>query len=438
MDKPTDGQINDNNGADASDLGGNEFQMRDGPPHGALAQITVFRPCRLSIEFEDLSPPSLRPEIADKEMLSLVQPVSADASTRSLAGGRTLPKLLFITNKDRLASNIGTNESGDVISRLRGTNAAVIDDLDESSATTAAQRVRESLNQNSTKGVVILGGYDVVPAQLLDCLPKDLRMNLPKDVADADSFRVWSDDVYGDVDGDGVPEIPVSRIPDGRSSELVSAALSCSPSRHNGSRFGVRNVDRPAAEDVFGALAGNGSMLQSGPLDLDKSPDFKVDADNIYIWLHGAFWDATTFWGQDEHTGVLLDAFNQNIPSPSCANVVLAAACWGGLTVDTPAGRFQPNTPVAPVVPESSIALMFLLKGSMAFIGCTGSHYSPTGAPLHAAFWQAIQAGAAPAEALLKAKLNFISGMPHGNKGPALLAIEYKTYTEFTCLGLGW
>jgi hypothetical protein len=156
------------------------------------------------------------------------------------------------------------------------------------------------------------------------------------------------------------------------------------------------------------------------------------------MWLHGAFWDASTFWGQDEKTGQLLEAFNQNIPSPSCANVVLAAACWGGLTVDTPAGRFQPKTPVAPVVPESSIALAFLLKGALGFVGCTGSHYSPTGAPLHAAFWQAINAGMGPAEALLRAKLDFIRGMPHGNQGPALLAVEFKTYTEFTCLGLGW
>ena len=98
----------------------------------------------------------------------------------------------------------------------------------------------------------------------------------------------------------------------------------------------------------------------------------------------------------------------------------------------------QPGSTIAPNLPESSIALTFLMNGAIGFVGCTGSHYSPTGAPLHMAFWKALNNGSGPAEALLQAKLDFIRGMPHGNQGPALLAIEYKTYTEFTCLGIGW
>jgi hypothetical protein len=356
-----------------------------------------------------------------------------------VGGGRALPKLLFVTNKQQLAANIGETECAAILDVLRAANGTVIDDLGGGNATALAQQVRNHLQTlPDVKGVVIVGGYDVVPSQLLDCLPPSLRKGLPHDVSDADNFRVWSDDVYGDKDGDGLPDLPVTRIPDGRSSQFVFAALLGSPKKHGDGRFGIRNVERPAADNVYGVLAGASVILQSEPLDLKKSPAPVVDADNVYFWLHGAFWDTSTFWGQEEQSGQLIDAFNQNTPAPGCANVILAAACWGGLTVDTPAGRFQSGTPIAPTVPESSIALTFLSKGSIAFVGCTGSHYSPTGAPLHTAFWHAIQSGFSPAEALLKAKMEFISGMPHGTQGPALLAVEYKTYAEFTCLGLGW
>lgn len=418
MDNREDGRTAAEEGAPTADSTKDNLSFPQAPPGLPLAEIRVYRGCKLTVNIEETSAHSMRPVATEDSVLSLIKPVSTTEvkPVPTIAGGRTLPKLLFITNKERLASNIGRSESADVHSRLVDNGFSLIDDLTETTATTAAQRVRKSLSKDSIKGVVIVGGYDVIPAQLLDCLPRDLRTNLPKDIADADSFRIWSDDVYGDVDGDGLPELPVSRISDGRSSELVLAALNSTPTRHNGNRFGLRNVDRPAAEGVFAGLAGNGSMLKSSPLDLDKSPTFKVDADNVYMWLHGAFWDATTFWGQDENTGVLLDAFNRNVPSLSCSNVVLAAACWGGLTVDTPAGRFQPNTPIAPVAPESSIALTFLLKGAVAFIGCTGSHYSPTGAPLHIAFWRAIQAGVAPAEALLRAKLKLFAECRTGIK----------------------
>lgn len=408
-----------------------------------VVEIKIYKNCKLTVSLEDVRQPAaaFTDDLLTLKEPALKQLVLPDTATTvpSIAGGRTLPKLLFVTNKNQLAANVGQTEAADILSRIGTAGGSIIDDISEKAATDASERVRAFLQTNSsTKGVVIIGGYDVIPPQLLDCLPTDLRNSLPKDVADADSFRVWSDDVYGDVDGDGIPELPVSRIPDGRSSQLMLAALNSRPSRHNGSRFGLRNVERPAADDVFAIMAGNASMLQSEPIDLDNSPSFKLDADNAYMWLHGAFWDATTFWGQDEKSGNLLDAFTQKIPSASCANVVLAAACWGGLTVDTPAGRLQPDAPIAPVVPESSIALTFLLNGSVAFVGCTGSHYSPTGAPLHMAFWKAIQSGMGPAAALLQAKQDFIRGMPHGNQGPALLAVEYKTYTEFTCLGIGW
>ena len=91
-----------------------------------------------------------------------------------------------------------------------------------------------------------------------------------------------------------------------------------------------------------------------------------------------------------------------------------------------------------------SIALTFLQAGARAFIGCTGQHYSPpeppyqsASGPLHHYFWDGIAAGKSPAAALLDAKINYAIEMPY-SAGDGAKAVEYKTWRQFTCLGLGW
>jgi hypothetical protein len=86
-----------------------------------------------------------------------------------------------------------------------------------------------------------------------------------------------------------------------------------------------------------------------------------------------------------------------------------------------------------------------LARGANAFVGCTGAHYSPVeppfdyfGGPLHAAFWHFYNLGFCAAEALFKAKIEYINQMPHGRTTPIQQAIEYKILRQFTCLGLGW
>jgi len=56
-------------------------------------------------------------------------------------------------------------------------------------------------------------------AALPPSIQADLRLN-----DDADDFLVWSDDGFGDIDGDRMPEIPVSRVPDGRTANLLLRA----------------------------------------------------------------------------------------------------------------------------------------------------------------------------------------------------------------------
>ncbi|MGL4553274.1 MAG: MBL fold metallo-hydrolase, partial [Gemmataceae bacterium] len=110
-----------------------------------------------------------------------------------------------------------------------------------------------------------------------------------------------------------------------------------------------------------------------------------------------------------------------------------------------PAARARPETPLRPRGPEASVAIAYLRAGALAFVGCTGSHYSPLaapydyfGKPLHEAFWAAVGQGEPPARALHVAKTAFARRMPHGRTDPFSKAVEVKILRQFTCLGLGW
>jgi len=72
--------------------------------------------------------------------------------------------------------------------------------------------------------VVLLGSQEATPGESLSTLPRELSGVHFRD-DDEDRWFVWIDDCYGDRDGDGVPEIPVSRIPDRGDPTLIPIAL---------------------------------------------------------------------------------------------------------------------------------------------------------------------------------------------------------------------
>jgi beta-lactamase superfamily II metal-dependent hydrolase len=362
------------------------------------------------------------------------------ATSPPLQISRPVKDLLIVTNAEALAENIGTSEAATLLKTLRDSGATVLDSVTRGlDATAAARLVRTTLQRSQSKGVVLLGGHDVIPALRLDVLPPSVRRLLPVTADDADNFIVWNDEVYGDLDGDGTPEVPVSRIPDGRSSTLVRAAFAAVPVGTAG-RSGIRNIARPFAEPIYKTLSGTRAQLISATSVFNK-PTFALDTEHVYIMLHGDFADSRRFWGEQ----VTLEAMNiSNLPTTSGATV-FTGCCWGGLTVNPPAGRWTPGQTVGMKTPDDSIALAFLARGARAFIGCTGSHYSPTvspyqyfGGPMHEAFWKQTLAGKAPAEALFNAKIEYVKGMPHGQTSVPLRAIEFKILRQYTCLGLGW
>jgi beta-lactamase superfamily II metal-dependent hydrolase len=360
-----------------------------------------------------------------------------------VAGGRDLPRLLFTTSAEQLATNVGAVEAERALDAVRSNRSVLL--YDELPAGVPADQARAAVTEQirrdgKVKGVVLLGGLDVVPSHRRDALPPRLRQQLGR-TEDPDDFIVWSDEAYGDLDGDAIAEVPVSRIPDGRSPELLFAALGASNRRRRGVRQGVRNRARPFAEDVYRLLPGDRALLVSDPTAPPAVGPLRADL--VYVMLHGDFGDTSRFWGEDE-LGQAFEAVNvTNVPAAG-GRVVFAGCCWGALTVDQPALRAHPDAPPGPKPVGSSMALSFLLGGATAFVGSTGVHYSPPppgdyfGGPMHKEFIKSLLTGHPPAEALFEAKRAYGANMPHGQGRPMDLAIEFKILNEFTCLGLGW
>ena len=130
-----------------------------------------------------------------------------------------------------------------------------------------------------------------------------------------------------------------------------------------------------------------------------------LTAPMIYLMLHGDYSDTERFWGEDAGGG-MFEAVNVADVPAVCNGVVLCGACWGALTVTQRALAMPPQQAAVPLAAGASMALKLLGAGAAAFVGCTGSHYSPDGretnyygGPMHKAFWNHYSTGLQPAEA---------------------------------------
>jgi hypothetical protein len=288
-----------------------------------------------------------------------------------------------------------------------------------------------------------VGGYDVLPSQRIDTLPADLRKSLSHPERDADNFIVWSDSIYGDIDlgPDGLPDMPVSRIPDGKSSILLYAALQARGIADESTRFVLYNRLRPFAAEVAKLISGSGDPLTSLETVTERLRDSSLKAQFVYLMLHGMDNDGSRFYGEEP---ICPEAMDLTIVPTSGKGVVFSGCCWGGLTVHQLACRTPNGHAVTTRKPDESIALSFLQAGFLAFVGCTGSHYSPPpdenvwGGPMHLSFWKYLKDGEPPSSALFRAKLDYLRDLPHGLEDPEEIALEHKTFRQFTCLGLGW
>src|SRR5215510_5512319 len=189
---------------------------------------------------------------------------------------------------------------------------------------------------------------------------------------DRDGFIVWSDDTYGDRDGDLVPELPVSRIPDARLGSFFLTVVTAAGAGQRG-KFGLRNRERPFADTIYVAIPGSDPIQVSAPQSPNVSQRQAAARSNVYFMLHGDYRNSTTFWGEDD-SGATPAIDIASLPTANI-DVAFAGCCWGALTVSEPA--FLANADPTPRMVERSIALSLLNAGAQAFVGATGVHYSP-------------------------------------------------------------
>lgn len=363
-----------------------------------------------------------------------------------LADGRSIRRLMFVTSREGLAANIGERAASRALAMIHAAGHAVVSSvpaglLHPDRALRAVLRAHEQ--HSDIYGVVLLGGYDVVPSQRLDCLPQRLRRAIPPG-QDPDDFIVWNDDAYGDPERRGVARLPVTRIPDGHSAAVVLGALTAPAARTRTLvKRGMRNLRRPFADQVFRTLPGKHRLRRSSPTTAHALPHHALDGTHVYLVLHGLASDGRHFWGESRHGHPV--AVNVR-HAPRAGAVVLSGCCWGALAAHQTARDDREGIAPTPRTVRSSVALAALRNGVRAFVGSTGVNYSPTArpfdyfaAPLHEAFWRGILIGLPPARALLEAKHAFALGMLHtGRRGSVEEAIEFKTLRQYTCLGLGW
>jgi hypothetical protein len=262
--------------------------------------------------------------------------------------------------------------------------------------------------------ILIVGDPDMIPFAVA-----------PNPTEDGDVL--FTDDAYGDNDHDGLglPDIPVARIPDGHSLDLLITQLSPSSVPESGD-FTLANSKRTHADGVASQVFGaDRVLLWSLPTEHGQVNTSQVDVRQSYFMLHGGSWDTTVWWGEEE---VYPEAFT--VAEASTQGIVLSGACYGGYTF----GR----------TPDNSITLSFLESGARAFVGSTGITYSPiwtsganpTGpmrhdAAFHEAFLSAVADDQAPLAAFMGAKQELAYLCRLGDSTSA----ELKMLHEFVYFG---
>lgn len=430
------------------------IRVLDGPPIEVVTRVSqVGVRVRVAIEVEEGDGRPFDPDGRGTGR--------GDRGPFRLARGRTLPPLAFVTEPARLTRKIGEDAAREILDAVRSAGHTMLLLNNPASAEAAAAAIRPSIKNAS--GVVILGGLDVVPSGRVQVISDEEVQELARlrnPFADfPDGFCVWSDDSYGDFDGDGIPELPISRVPDGGDASFMRAVLDVPAPARAGSRAGLHNVRRPFAKQVFSGIPGTDAILTSQPTRADGFPDGSLRRNAVYLMLHGSAEDPASFEGEfsdDGESWWAESALGVDNIDVSPGAVVFAGCCYGALSALPIAKDLPAGSAVKPFSPMRSIALKFLAGGANAFVGPTAVHFSPpddtpdlAGGRLHRFFWERVAGGDPPALALHEARKRYVAGIPildaaetqlqGGDEGPIVLhAVERKTFQMFSCLGLGW
>jgi hypothetical protein len=360
--------------------------------------------------------------------------------------------MLFLTDTARLGDKIGPGVVATIVKAVKDGGYDICD-VSRAGLTTprpAAEireelrdHIRDHVDEYPISQVVILGGYDVIPAHQIDAIAPETPDATKRvlRVEDPDGFIIWSDDPYVDVDNQGLPDLPISRVPDGHDALFTLSVLQATPPERP-VRHGIRNKFRPFVEPIFNTLPGTAPLFVSGPMDSSELTPNQLQAGLAYYMLHGRSDDARVFYGEKEPR-VLVKALSLDLLPTEGIDVAVLGCCWGALSASTTGADWLPGQRITGRNPDQSIALALLEAGARAVIGCTGAHYSPpqsnpdgASGRLHRKLWENLNSGKSPARSLFDAKYDYADSLVKLTD-PKALAVAYKTLNQFTCLGLG-
>lgn len=365
-----------------------------------------------------------------------------------LAGGRSLPPLLFVSTPEALAQ-FNVSEASLRAALPAPHHLLLIPKLERAAA--AADAVRNGVPAGWTpEGVVLLGNYDTLRAQLVRTYSEDLKPDVSMQDED-DHYVAWNDDHFGDRDDDGFPELPVSRIPSGVD---LRRALRATPPDDAPDRpiwRGFRIEKFAYAEAIYNEQpdAQTSAMLTFKPDTAHLVKQNGIAADRVFYATHADYGGIHAFKTFD---GIPVVKAAQ-VPDAD-GSIVLASCCYSATLVRNGPLAASTSGTVVPLATPESMGLTYVHRGARAFIGFTAKVWVPDqipyaffAGPLHRAFWKnVLERDLPPARALFEAKGEFILGMPYGNPDVAdgeltaatSLAKHLKDYWSVTCLGLGW
>jgi len=349
-----------------------------------------------------------------------------DSPTTPLAG---VDKPAFVlTNMARLADILGKGDAakvaalasrfGDVhdLDAILGTDyagnkSAILADEPQYAATIDAI-VEKRFGKDRYSCILVLGGQGVVPMSQM----KNPLSDLKNGTDGADTDILYSDDVYGDFDHDTLttPDVPVARIPDGKSFKLMEAQLKGTGAPASGGLV-LYNQVRSGAPQV-------GKVFSAGRNDaVPPTKDTTMDPGLRYYFfiLHGG--PTSDFWSGDDPSGkgqvVGLRAKNA-----SATGIVFSAACYGGYMIDEKA--------------SGDIGLHFLESRSRSYVASTGTSYSwdanqyaeAWAGGLAKLFFQNCVAGSDPLLAYFDAKCAFAAKFANTDSTSVKILHEYNYF----------
>ncbi len=304
-------------------------------------------------------------------------------------------------------------------SEYAATRSAILADPKKYIAT-VDEIIKKKFSTSRYSCIFILGGQDVVP---MAELPNPVLLRLdPKSGQFMDKDTLYTDDVYGDFDGDTVPDVPVARLPDGKSFATMKGQLRGTSAPPSGA-MELYNKPWTGAKAI-------GLQINAGRIDsVPPTEDAKLDANLKYYYfiIHGS--KDQGVWAGDGKArgGWPIRVVGLLAQDAAARGIVVSSACYAGYMINETSA--------------TDIGLHFIESGARAYIGATGINYAYPGQDPQAflgnfcgrmasLIFQNCELGQDPLLAYFNAKREFARGFAAGD------SVSHKILHETNYFGL--